>query len=230
MGTLTAQQLTDRAWDILNDANGVRWKSAEVLRWINDGQRAVVLVLPSAFVKAEKPTTVAGTRQTLTGLGLNDGVQVQHIPRNFDPTGDTPGQAITVRSQAYLDDGHPDWHNDPPGPAIHYCVDPRDPKAFYLWPPSPAGVRIEVIYSAVPPELASMSTAIALDDIYANALQFYLLFRAFSKSATYTKSPMQAQTNYQLFLQELGVKDARVKALDANLQQLQNGGGVSGNG
>ena len=230
MGTITAQQIADRAWTILNDANGVRWTPAEVLRWVNDGQRAVVIVLPSAYVKAEKPTAAAGTRQSLGALSLADGVQVQDVVRNFDVAGTLPGPAITAKSRAYLDDAYPDWHSDEPGPAVHYFVDPRDPKAFYVWPPSPGGVKLEVVYSAIPPELPSIGTAIALDDIYANALQFYLLFRAFSKSATYTKSPQQADRNYQLFLQELGVKDSRVKTLDANLQQVQNGGGVSGNG
>jgi hypothetical protein len=230
MGTLTCQQIADRAWTILNDANGVRWTSAEVLRWVNDGQRAVVLVLPSAYTRAAKPMLRTGTRQTLPVLGLNDGLQPLSVVRNFDGAGEVSGPAITAKSRAYLDDAYPDWHSDEPGPAVHWFFDPQDPMAFYVWPPAPGNLRAEVVYSAVPPELPSIGNPITLPDIYANALQFYLLFRAFSKSATYTKSPQQADRNYQLFLQELGVKDSRVKTLDANLQQVQNGGGVSGNG
>lgn len=231
MGALTGQNIIDRAWIILQDTNGgsgVRWPSAEQLMWINDGQREVVINLPSAFVKTTIATPVAGTRQSLIGLGLTDGVQVQSVPRNFASNGTTVGRAITIKPRLWLDEQRPNWHADPAAEAIHYFFDADDPKTFYCWPPSDGSRRFEVVYTAIPSELGSLAATIILDDIYANALQYYVLFRSFAKNATYTKSPQNAQAYYQLFLQSLGIKDSRVKALDANLQMASDGAGVAG--
>jgi len=231
MDALTGQNIIDRAWIILQDTNGgsgVRWPSAECLYWLNDGQREVVINLPSAYVKTTVAPGVAGTRQTLTGLGLTDGVQVQKVVRNYASNGTTVGRGITIKPILWLDEQRPLWHADAAADAIHYFFDADDPKTFYVWPQCDGAKRFEVVYTAIPTELASVAATIILDDIYANALQYYVLFRSFSKNATYTKSPQNAQAYYQLFLQSLGIKDARVKALDANMQMASDGAGVAG--
>lgn len=235
MGTILISAIAERAWTIANDTKGVqgvRWPGEEALLWHNDAQREIVINLPSAFVKATKPTTQAGTRQTLTALGITDGLQPIRVPRNYSADGNTPGRAIIPRPMSWLDEQRPNWHNDSPGEAVHMMFDPNDPKAFYLWPPAPGNTKIELVYSAVPPEATNLNQPMALDDIYATAEQYYMLFRFFSKNSIYTKNPQIAATNYQLFLQSLGVKDARVKALDANQQMMQDGAGVAaaGNG
>jgi hypothetical protein len=233
MPTLTAQKIVDRAWIILQDivsGTGVRWPSTEQLLWFNDGQREIVMNLPSAYVKMARPTTLPGTRQDLAGLGLNDGIQPIKVVRNILADGLTPGRAITVKPQLWLDEQKPNWHSDTAAPAVHYFFDPAEPKAFYLWPPASGTAKIEVIYSASPPEVTDLAAVMTLDDIYANALQYYLLFRSFAKNATYTKNPQLATQYYQLFLQSLGIKDARVKALDANQQMMADGAGVAGPG
>jgi hypothetical protein len=231
MGTLTGQQIIDRAWIILQDTNGatgVRWPATEQILWVNDGQREVVMNLPSAYVKTTIAALQAGTRQTLAGLGFTDGIQFMKMPRNYASDGTTPGRAVTIKPMLWLDEQRPNWHSDPAAPAIHCFFDPADPKTFYVWPPANGTGRGEVVYAASPAELASLSNTIVLDDIYANALQYYVLFRSFSKNATYTKAPQLAAQYYQLFLQALGIKDARVKALDANLQMAADGAGVAG--
>ena len=233
MPTLTGQNIVDRAWIILQDivgVTGVRWPVNEQKLWLSDGQREVVMNLPSAFVKAAKPTTTAGTRQDLGTLGLTDGLQPIKVVRNFSADGATPGKAITIKPMLWLDEQRPNWHNDTPAPAVHYFFDSAEPKAFYLWPPASGSTKVELVYSAAPPEVTDLSAVLALDDIYSNALQYYVLFRSFSKNATYTKNPQLATGYYQLFLQSLGIKDARVKALDANQQMMADGAGVAGAG
>ena len=233
MGTLTAQSIVDGAWITLQDTNGasgVRWPAAEGLRWLNDSQREVVINLPSAFVKTAIVTLAAGTRQSMAGVSpaLADAIQLQRVVRNFDAAGTAPGRAITVKPMAWLDEQRPTWHSDAAAPAIHCMFDPNDPKSFYVWPQASGTTKAELVYAAVPPEMASLASVISLDDIYANAMQYYLLFRSFGKNATYTRSPQAAAAYYQLFLQSLGIKDQRVKALDANLQMLSDGAGVAG--
>lgn len=233
MGTKTVQNILDRSWIILHDTHGtdgVRWPSAEGLLWVSDGQRETVVNLPSAYVKDLKPTLQAGTRQTFAGLSIADGIQPIALNRNFDAAGTVPGNAITPRPKAWLDENRPNWHNDPPGPARIWCFDPNDTKSFYVWPPAPGTLKAELIYSAIPADLTALTDTIVIDDVYANALHYYVLFRSFSKNATYTKNPQLALQYYQLFLQSLGVKDARVKALDANLKMQSDGAGVAGPG
>lgn len=231
MGTITIQENAEAAWITLNDTlgtQGVRWPAGEMLRWHNEAQRAVVINLPSAFTKTAKPTTQAGTRQDFAGLGITDGLQPIRVPRNFSADGTTPGRSILTCPMRWLDERLPDWHTAPPGPAVHMMFDPNDPKAFYLYPPAPGNTKVELVYAAVPPRATVITEVIALDDIYAEALQHYMLFRALSKGSNYTKNPQQATMYYQLFLQSLGIKDARVKALDANQQMAQDGSGVAG--
>lgn len=229
MGTITGQEIVDRAWIILQDTvgtPGTRWPAAECLLWLNDALRDVVVQLPSAFIKTVVQDLAAGTRQNLSALGLTDAVQFIKAPRNFD--GSTPGRAITVKPMAWIDESRPGWHNDPTGAIVHVFFDENDPKTFYHWPPVAAAAKVELVYSATPPKLTSLANAIPLDDIYSNALQFYLLFRAFSKNTTYNKAPAAAAANLQLYLQSLGIRDQRLQKLSANLQMLSDGAGVAG--
>lgn len=231
MGTLTALALSERAWTILGDdasALGVRWPVAEAVRWLSDGQREVIVHLPSAFTKTAVGAMVAGTRQTLAGLGITDGVQFLELPRNMASDGTTPGRSVTVKPRAWIDEQRPGWHGDQAGEIVHVFFNADDPKTFYHWPPVATGAKAEIVYSATPPELASKDDVIALDDVYANALQYYLLFRAFSKNRNSQSALAMASAYYQLFLQSLGVKGARSMALDINRQMLSDGAGVAG--
>lgn len=233
MGTITGQQIVDRAWIILQDTvgtPGTRWPASECLMWLNDGLRDVVVQLPSAYVKTVVQALAEGTRQNLSNMGLPDAVQFMKAPRNYLGTGPvyTPGRAITTKPMAWIDEQRPGWHNDPVGEIVHVFFDENDPKTFYNWPPVVSGARAEIVYAAVPPIMSALTDTITLDDIYSNALQFYLLFRAFSKNATYNRSPGAAAANLQLYLQALGIKDQRLRQLNANLQMLSDGAGVAG--
>jgi hypothetical protein len=219
MPTITGQQIINRAWIKAQDttgATGIRWPADEALLWLNDGQREIVNVLPKAFPKMATPVVSAGTRQTFSGLLLGDAITLLDVTRNLSNTL-AAGRAITKRDRAWIDEQRPNWHNEPTADqAYHWFADEREPKAFYLYPALNAGRRVEVIYSAMPPDLAGVNTAaalanvIALDDIYANALQFFVLFSFYSKDANYTKTPQIAAGYYEMFLGSLGIRNQNV--------------------
>lgn len=213
MGTITCQSIVDKAWIKSNDTNGgsgVRWPSAEAFGWVCDGQREVVNLLPKAYVKSATPTLVANSRQTLTGLSITDGISVIDVPRV------NGGRALTKIDRIRLDEQRPTWHTETGSP-LHWIYDPADPKAFYVFPYS--AVAVELIYAAAPADPVNIAAAITLDDIYANALQWFVLHCFYSKDANYTKSPQNAASYWQLFTQSLGVRDRNVMmqgaALDA---------------
>lgn len=230
MGTITAQGIADRAWPTLQDTVGTvgtRWPEAEILGYINDGQREVCVYAPRACTKTARPLAEPGTRQTAQGLGLADLVRVVNVPRNFNAAGNAPGRAITVQNISWINEHRPNWHADSAADAVNFFFDPDDPKGFYVWPPANGSTRLEVIYHATPQDLGSMGTPIVLDDIYANALTHYVLFRAFSKNAAFVKNPALSAQQYQMFLQSLGVQDANAKKFDPTLRLAGNGSGVA---
>ena len=161
MGTITGQQIADRAWTKALEQTGssaTRWTPTEALWWINDAQREVVHQLPKAYTKAVTATAVAGNvRQTLAGLSITDGLTVVDVTRNYSADGNTSGPALTKRERAMLDELDPEWPTTRAQTnAVHWMFDERDPKAFYIYPPKASG-RLEVVYSAAPPDLASLA-------------------------------------------------------------------------
>ena len=228
----TAQQIADDAWKILGDylgTPGVRWPAADVLIYINAGQREVVVHLPSAYTKAVIATVVAGTRQTMSGLSITDGIRFLGVTRNFASNGTTVGRAITPRPMAWINAERPFWHMDTAAELVHSFHDPMDPKAIYVWPPATGSAKAEFIYSAIPADVATIGGNITLDDIYVNALTYYVLFRAMTKQQNFAQNAL-ASTFYQLFLQCLGTKGQADKGTDPNLGMLADGAGVAGPG
>ncbi len=218
MPTLTGQYIADAAWTKVNEQTGgaaVRWPTAEALRWLNDGQREIVNQSPRAYTKAIKVAPVAGTRQDFAGLSITDGVQLVDITRNFRSDGTTPGRAVTKRDRIEFDEQMPTWHAaDPATDAVHWIFDDRDPLAFFIYPPIISGGKLEVIYAAEPAPLTDLSQTITIPDIYANALQFWVLFSFYSKDATYAKSGANAQSYYQLFQSSIGIRGQNVQMAD----------------
>lgn len=223
------QDIVDRAWSILQDA-GARWTPATELRWVNDAQREVMTYLPSANPKVTIKALTAGTRQTFSGLTITDGIQFLAMRRNFAADGTTPGPAVSLKAMSWIDESNPNWHTDAAAYAKHAFFDALEPKAFYVWPPADGTKKAEILYSATPAELTALSQAISLDDIYANAMQYYVLSRSMSNVVNGAKMLPLAGAYYTLFMQALGVKDARLKAMDANLRMLSDGAGMAGPG
>lgn len=191
MGTLIATSILSRAATLLNDSENVHWPVAELLDWLNDGQREIVLYRPSACVRHADVVLEKGTRQAIPG----DGNSLVDIPRNTD------GFAIRPADRRELDAFQPDWHLPIKARAKveHFCYNAADPKTFYVYPPSPGGNSVEVVYNANP-SAVGLTSAIAVDDIFASALVDYILFRAFAKDTDYTAAGGSADTHYRAFL------------------------------
>lgn len=200
MGTITAGAIIDKAEIVIQDTTNIRWPTSELLGWLNDGQREVVLHKPSASVSNTAVVLTAGsTKQTIPAAGI----QLIDVVRNMGAAGSTPGAAIRIVSREVLDAQVPTWHSDANagGDIKHYMFDPRDPRTFYVYPKAPATAwYVELVYSSSPTDCATTLSTIALDDIYSNALINYVLFRAYSKDATYAQNGQMAAAAYQLFM------------------------------
>ena len=178
-GTLTVVSLLLRVRDTLQDTTGVRWLDAELLRYVNDAQREIINLRPDASSTTANVDLVAGTAQTIPTAGL----RLIKVVRNMSAAGGsaTGKRAIRIVDREILDTQEPNWH-DPTvsGDATHvsvvkhYIFDEDDPRRFYVYPgvlvTNASACFVEIVYSAAPTEITSTSTAIQVDDIYANAI------------------------------------------------------------
>ena len=147
--------------------------------------------------------------------------------------GATGKRAIRIVNVDILNTQEPDW-NDPTvsGDAAHgtvvkhYIFDEDDPRNFYVYPGVSGNAYVEVVYSASPTDLANTSATISVDDIYANAIIDYVLYRSYMKDAEYAGNAQRAQNHYQLFTASIGQGGQSAMLLDPNNDQVSNIGAV----
>lgn len=210
--SIPASSIIRRATDVILDNTSVRWPAGELVRWLNDAQREVVLLRPDAINKTATATLAVGTRQHLDSMALNPvPAKLIEITRNMATT--STKKAVSLVPRKILDAQTPGWHAIPGTVDIlHYMFDPRDPKTFYVYPPALATAQLEIMYSAVPTEIAEPADGalygavvgnITLPDIYANALLDYVLYRAYSKDSEFAGNAARAQSHYAAFVASL---------------------------
>jgi len=201
---MQASSILQRVQDILQDTTGVRWPEEELIRYLNDAQREVVLHKPDASADNRVISCVEGTRQTIPA----DGLRLLDVVRNMGADGSTPGNAVTLLGRGVLDAQRRGWHTETPSDSVdHFLYDPRDPKTFYVYPPMQSPVsQIEVILSVSPTDATDGTSELSLDPIYSNVLIDYTLYRAYSKDADFAANLERALTHYEAFAQSLGIK------------------------
>lgn len=215
---ISAQSLIRRVIETLQDNTSIRWPVAELVRYLNDGQREVVLYRPDSMVTNATVSCVAGTKQALPA----NGAKLIEVVRNA--TG--AKKAVRLTNREILDAHTPGWHNLPGSvDVLHYMYDPRDPRVFYVYPPATASAQLDIVYSAYPTDITepadgALYTAvtgnICLPDIYGNVLQDYILYRAYTKDSEYAGNAARAQAHYAAFTNAMGVEIKATVAVGPN--------------
>jgi hypothetical protein len=200
--TIAAQSIIRRVVETMQDNTSVRWPVAELVRYLNDGQREVVLYRPDSMVTNATVALVAGAKQAVP----TNGSKLIDVIRNT--AGTKRSVRMTVRN--ILDTQSPNWYNMTGVTEIlHYMYDARDPKVFYVYPPAAStGASVEIVYSAYPTDIAepadgavysAVTGNISLPDIYGNVLADYILYRAYTKDSEYAGNAQRAQAHYAAF-------------------------------
>lgn len=216
MGTLTGQNITDKAAGLLQDINHLTWLEADLLLYLNDGVRQIVVKKPDANPVNAVVQLVAGSKQAIPSGGL----AMMDITRNMGAAGLTPGNNITLVDKAVLGAVLPNWTGvTASATVIHWIYDQKDPKVFYVYPPQPGtGMGyVEMVYSAVPGAIV-IGAVIPIDDGYENALLNFILYRAWLK-----KQPALAQGYWNLFLSDLGLREKEEDENDPNRKPTKGG-------
>jgi hypothetical protein len=204
----SAQSLILRVITTLQDATAVRWATDELVRYLNDGQREILVYRPDATATTASVALAAGAKQSLPAGSF----KLIDIVRNTNGT----KRAIRLTTRALLDSQVPSWQyvsgvgTDVGVTEIkHYVYDSRDPKVFYVYPPAASsGASVEMVYSALPTDITepapgALYTAItgnlSVSDLYTNALTNYVLHRAYAKDAEFAANGQIAATYYASF-------------------------------
>ena len=217
---IPAQQIIRRCVETLQDTTSIRWPVAELVRYLNDGQREVVLYRPDAMTTNATVTCVAGTRQTLPA----DGAKLIEVIRNARAAGTK--RAVRMVNREILDAQMPGWYamagvDD----VLHFMYDPRDPRVFYVYPPATTNTQLDIVYAAYPTDIVepadgatytAVTGNISLPDIYGNALQDYILYRAYTKDSEYAGNGQCAQAHYAAFANALGIEIKATVAVAPN--------------
>lgn len=203
--TTAAQTLIFDVQAELQDPTGVRWPATLLVKFLHDGQRAVAQKRPDQTATVVTFAPAVGARQALPAGAAS----LIDIPRNAAGR----KRAVTKVDQLLLDQTARDWQNQTPSTEIlHFCHDMREPRVFVLYPPAAATASLELVYSAYPaataaasgPASTTVTGNIDIPDEWANALRYYVLYRAWSVDMEAGANSQLAATNYQLFKAELG--------------------------
>jgi hypothetical protein len=200
--TIAASSIIRRVVETMQDNTSIRWPVAELVRYLNDGQREVVLYRPDSMVTNASVTLAAGAKQSLP----TNGAKLIDVVRN---TG-VNKRSVRITSRTILDTQSPNWYNlAGVTEVLHYMYDPRDPRVFYVYPPAAAsGASVEIVYAAYPTDIAepadgalysAVTGNITLPDIYGNVLTDYILYRAYTKDSEYAGNAQRAQAHYAAF-------------------------------
>jgi hypothetical protein len=206
---VTAQSIIRRVVETLQDNTSVRWPVNELVRYLNDAQREVVLYRPDAMVTNSTVPLSVGSKQALPA----NAAKLIEIVRNNSAASK---RSVRMVNREILDAQLPNWHNvAATAEVLHFMYDPRDPKVFYVYPPALATAALDIVYSALPADIAepadgSLYTAVtgnvSVPDIYANVLADYVLFRAYTKDSEYAGNATRAQAHYAAFANALGIE------------------------
>lgn len=201
--TVAVNTIIESAQVVLQDATAIRWAATELVKWLNDAQREIVLLKPDAGATTATIALAVGTKQTIPAGGN----RLLKVVRNMSALVDGLGRKVVrLVEQEALDASVPNWH-DPTvaGDAAHanviknYCYSEQNPRTFYVYPGAKTtSAWLEIVYSADPTVVAAGQN-ISLPDIYANAILDYILFRAFSKESDFAAQQQRADTHYKLF-------------------------------
>lgn len=220
--TISAQSIIRRATDLLQDQTSVTWPASELVRWLNDAQRAIVKARPDAMNTTTTMTLAAGSRQDLDNAALTPPpAKLIEITRNMAAS--SSKGAVTLIPRKVLDAQTPNWHNIPGAVNIlHYMFDARDPKTFYVYPPALATAQLEVMYAAYPTDITEPSDGalwsvvtgnLSLPDIYADDVLNLILFRAYSKDMESAGNEARAAAYLNMVTASLGAEIAATVAV-----------------
>lgn len=223
MGTIKVGEVVTRVSRLLVDESGISWTQDDLIDYLNDGIKELIVVKPDASTITESLLLVQGTKQTVPAGRY----QLIDVTRNMGLNGSTPGRAITSIAIEELDNEDPDWHLASNEKAVveHYIYNRHsDRKCFYVYPPQPsAPEQVEIVASAIPDGKLDLQDTLPVDDIYVPALRNYMMSVAYAKDAKDITHQAKSISFYNMFAQLTGAQKVTERQRNPNKQVMPDG-------
>ena len=219
-----ASDIVDEVRGELNDedTSNLRWSDADMLVFVNAGQREIVTLLPEANMVEAINTITQGssTKQTIP----SDGIKFIKCISARDNTNSVRGPMMRrverdALDSLFLEWSHPDVDVDQPRVPnftnIHtdvryeqFAHDPREPYEYWIYPVPPVSgtTFLSFVYCQLPADLVALSGTFALDDQYQNAMVEYVIYRCLSRDGRYGAGSENRQELLNNFRQVLGLE------------------------
>jgi len=247
-GTILVRDMLWRASTQLTDTapQFTRYTQFELVTWLNDAQRAIAKLMPSACARMDAIKLKAGARQTVDVIAAADvlpedgstatsavhGNAIQDVICLMGADGLTRGNALHLFDREVLDRVVPGWAAQSGSPR-QYAVDGRNPKVFWLSPGIAAGATLWALVSylsdpaTIPTSgdyswTGSDTTKLSVDDVNSDDVLNYILARAMLKDAEYAAGASLAQGYSQAFINSMNSRVAAATGVNPNLQTLPN--------
>lgn len=219
---LVAGDLIKKCSITLKDPDFVRWTQDELLAYLNEAQKEIARN-PGANTKSVLLKLVEGTKQALP----DDTYILATIIRNW--VDEEPREPVRITTRALLDAFEPHWHVCPKQQLVeNYVYDDRTPRSFFVYPPNDGTGEVELLYSAIPPALTSITDVLELRDEFETPLMMFMLYRAYTVDSDYSAGLQLAAQFYSTYSSSLS---AALSAIGASTPNAALGkGAVKGNG
>ena len=217
----SVRSILDAVARLLDDPDFIKNTEEEMLSYLSEGQRAIVLLRPESNPETAEMPLEAGSKQTLP----TDAYQLLEAIRNVG------GAAVAPTSRADLDQADPGWHTSNPNPMVEQTVyDVRARKTLLVQPPQPTPApnpanKLEIVYAKIPENIGFNNAGviapadIELDDIYTPALRYYMLHMAYIKEANVKKESAAKSSSYFEWFKQLILGTAEQKDVELTIRQ-----------
>lgn len=204
-----ASDVIDRARDILADVSDEAWEDVELLRWLNDAVRELIVLKPSSVAAPLDINLVAGPQQSfpanmvalvaLIGLVSDDGA--------------THYDAVTEVMLEHMDRELPGWRTETEtAETLHVMRDETDRATFWVYPPTDGTRSLRVLAASLPASaIATTASSVPFrNDQYVAPLVDYVCYRALLRDADEGPERQRALDHFEKFAATLvGHQQAR---------------------
>lgn len=215
--SFAAQGIIRRAADMLVDLPSRRWTVDRLVRYLNDGRRAIGTLRPDMLIKREDVALVDGFKQVIPAAGE------KFFTIHANAEGSMREATQTNFSEISALDSK--WKSKSRASEIlHWEFDPASPREFHVYPPAAAGTKLDMEYvlsivditePAAGQTFANVTGDIDLPDAAREPLLNYVLAKCHSESNQYAQ-PARALLHYQAFANGLGIDAKSSGAISSN--------------
>jgi hypothetical protein len=197
-----------------------RWTQAMLVQYLNDAMAEISSIRPEAFALRQWVTLVPGYIQTVPD-GTMAFVKIEQNPDGtmayegdtelLKAMGTTPPKLVRLKYDA---DGNVVFN------VRSYSIDSTDPKTYYISPPVPLGVTVQVQASFVNNpwvySVQNLSETVDVAPGIFNLAQDYMLGRAYEIDSESAESKSNSVKHFQQFYQFFGLNYKQTSAFQSS--------------